>query len=432
MSSEHEKCHGTDSCLRPYNSGMLDEQAVTTAEAPAPLYRSPLFFGPDGLRAGWGILMFLLLLGGVFLLVTVGTNVAHLLHPQPRYFANHLFTPVAQIVASLFSLVCIVASAVLLAGRGEFRAGKSALTLLLLLFALLQCGAEIRHVQIASQNQSAAQNENKTSPPSSQPAPTGTIQELSTIGFEALSFAVILLVSWIMSRIEDRNFGQYGLGGNARRWPQLAHGLVCGFAFLSLLILGLWLGHWITFNGILLHSPGAVLGNGILWLLAFTCVGFFEEFTFRGYLQYTLARGIGFGAIGFFLAAALFNFGFGFAHHSNPGESPVGLWTAGLIGFVFCISLWYTRSLWWAIGFHATWDWGESYFYGTADSGGVSQGRLFDTHPHGSTLMSGGATGPEGSVMCIGIIALLAIYIWLTLRNERAKSTNQALINPVD
>jgi membrane protease YdiL (CAAX protease family) len=207
--------------------------------------------------------------------------------------------------------------------------------------------------------------------------------------------------------------------------------LVSGFAALSLLVLGLYLGHWITFGGTLLHTPGAIFKNGLLWLIAFIMVGFFEEFFFRGYMQYTLARGIGFGAIGFFIAAAVFNFGFGFAHGSNPGESPIGLWTAGLIGFVFCISLWYTRSLWWAVGFHATWDWGESYFYGTADSGGVSQGRLFNTHPQGKLLLSGGATGPEGSALCLFIILLIALFVWLTLRKERDKATNQALINPL-
>ncbi|MGC1781314.1 MAG: CPBP family intramembrane glutamic endopeptidase [Acidobacteriaceae bacterium] len=241
---------------------------------------------------------------------------------------------------------------------------------------------------------------------------------------------VILFAAWVMSRIEKRPLGEYGLGGNSRRWPQFAQGFFWGFALISLLILFLYLGHYIVLQGFLLHGF-RILKYGVAWLVFFMIVGLFEEFLFRGYIQYTLARGIGFGAIGFWISAALWNFGFGYVHGHNPGESPIGVFLAGFIGFIFCLSLWYTRSLWWAIGFHATWDWGESYFYGTADSGTLAKGHLIGSHPQGSLLMSGGATGPEGSVFAIFVCLLVALVIWLTLRRERGKSTNQALVNPV-
>jgi membrane protease YdiL (CAAX protease family) len=252
----------------------------------------------------------------------------------------------------------------------------------------------------------------------------------SAIPQEGSFLLVILFAAWIMSRIEKRPFGEYGLGGNSRRWPQFAQGLCWGFALISLLILFLYLGHYIVLQGFLLHGA-AVLKYAVVWLFFFMIVGLFEEFFFRGYIQYTLARGIGYGAIGFWISAALWNFGFGFAHSSNPGESPIGVFLAGFIGLIFCLSLWYTRSLWWAIGFHATWDWGESYFYGTADSGTLAKGHLIGSHPQGGLLMSGGATGPEGSVFAIFVCLLVALAIWLTLRRERAKSTNQALVNPL-
>jgi membrane protease YdiL (CAAX protease family) len=402
-------------------------------EASAP-HRDKLFFGPDGLRAGWGILLFLLLLGIVFMIVDAATQLQHIAHPAAEYLKSPFFTPKVQLAEALLYIFAVIASAILLGRSGIFSSGKAALTLLLLVISLALISNSIIHIIHLQHERAAVQgkSDTKQATPAATPASTSTKQELSAAGAEAFTFAIILLATFIMSRVEHRPFGQYGLGGNSRRWPQFAKGLVAGFAFLSLLILGLYLGHWIVFNGFLLHNAGAVLSNGILWLVAFLMVGFFEEFTFRGYVQYTLSRGIGFGAIGFFISAALFNFSFGFAHSSNPGESPIGLFLAGAIGFIFCISLWYTRSLWWAIGFHATWDWGESFFYGTADSGGVSQGRLLDTHPQGNYLLSGGATGPEGSALAIGILLLLAIWVWFSLRNERNKSTNQALINPID
>ncbi|MGB7191781.1 MAG: CPBP family intramembrane glutamic endopeptidase [Acidobacteriaceae bacterium] len=128
----------------------------------------------------------------------------------------------------------------------------------------------------------------------------------------------------------------------------------------------------------------------------------------RGYLQFTMTRGVG-----FWWGALVFSLLFGLGHTVNAGESPIGLFSAGAFGLVCCVSLWYTGSLWWAVGFHAAWDWGESYFYGTADSGLVSQGHLFGEHPLGKILWSGGKTGPEGSLLIVPLLAIIAILMWL-------------------
>jgi hypothetical protein len=102
-------------------------------------------------------------------------------------------------------------------------------------------------------------------------------------------------------------------------------------------------------------------------------------------------------------------------HTQNAGESPVGLFAAGLIAMVFCLSLWRTGSLWWAIGFHTAWDWAQSYFYGVADSGSIAEGHLFATHPVGRPIFSGGTTGPEGSILIFPVVTLAIIIIFLTL-----------------
>ena len=106
--------------------------------------------------------------------------------------------------------------------------------------------------------------------------------------------------------------------------------------------------------------------------------GIAEESLLRGYLQYTLTRGIG-----FWWGALLMSILFGVLHGHNQGESPVGLFSAGAVGLVFCISLWYTGSLWWAIGFHMAWDWAQSFFYGTSDSGMVAQGHFLQRASRG-------------------------------------------------
>jgi membrane protease YdiL (CAAX protease family) len=65
---------------------------------------------------------------------------------------------------------------------------------------------------------------------------------------------------------------------------------------------------------------------------------------------------------GFWQAAWLTSTLFGFGHTGNKGENWIGIFAAAFIGFVFCVSIWLTGSAWWAIGAHAAWDWAETYF----------------------------------------------------------------------
>jgi hypothetical protein len=102
---------------------------------------------------------------------------------------------------------------------------------------------------------------------------------------------------------------------------------------------------------------------------------------------------------------------FGFIHTGNHGENWIGIFAAATIGFVFCVSIRLTGSAWWAIGCHASWDWAETYFYGTADSGLVAQGHYLTTSPNGAALWSGGTNGPEGSILVLPIILLLLLAL---------------------
>ena len=207
----------------------------------------------------------------------------------------------------------------------------------------------------------------------------------------------------IMALIERRPLLAYGYQGTAKAVRFLS-GLVWGFVALSVLVLVLWKAGLLAFDGRLLHG-GDILKYALGWGLLFLMVAVFEESTLRGYLQFTLTRGIG-----FWWGALLLSFLFGFSHGTNPGETPVGLFAAAAaVGLIFCLSLWYTGSLWWAVGFHASWDWAESYFYGTSDSGLVAQGHLFGEHPTGPRCGAAGPTGPEGSLLVLVLLAIMAL-----------------------
>jgi membrane protease YdiL (CAAX protease family) len=100
---------------------------------------------------------------------------------------------------------------------------------------------------------------------------------------------------------------------------------------------------------------------------------------------------------------------FGYGHHGNSGEDWIGLFNVGLFGLMACFLVRRTGNLWMPIGLHLAFDWGETYFYGVADSGQKLPGHLLEPSSSGPGWLSGGTVGPEGSVLC----TLLIIAVWL-------------------
>lgn len=222
-----------------------------------------------------------------------------------------------------------------------------------------------------------------------------------------------------MARLERRRFGVFGLGG-VSPFLDCVKGLAAGLCLLSLLVGTLRASHLLVFDGVQRTGFQAVVA-GAQWLFVFLVVGVTEEYIFRGYLQYTLARGLLLKShphgyrIGFWIAAVLWSAMFLLSHVGNGGESAIGLLGVFLNGLVGCYALWRTGSLWWAIGAHASWDWAQSFLFGASNSGLAMSGRLLATHPIGSPLLSGGATGPEGSILGFGIFFLNLAIIRFTL-----------------
>lgn len=222
-------------------------------------------------------------------------------------------------------------------------------------------------------------------------------------------FAVFLMASWIMSRIERRTLGDYGLPPPRAFGKRFWQGAVIGFAAMSLLLGSLRFARVFSFGSLALHGA-AIAKFGALWLLAFLLVGFSEEFSARGYALFTLTTGIG-----FWPAAILLSIAFGALHLGNGGESWVGALGAGSAGFLFCLILRRTGDLWMAIGFHMAWDWAETFFYGVPDSGLTAPGHMLNPTFHGSRILTGGSVGPEGSILCFVVLVLCWIFFhfWL-------------------
>lgn len=229
--------------------------------------------------------------------------------------------------------------------------------------------------------------------------------ELDTSGLWPMmleEFGVLLaalLPALLLARVEKRRWGVYGLPRQQAFGKLFWIGGVWGLAAITALLVALY-GLRVFEVGHLAIHGSRIWKFAAFWAVFFLLVGFFEEFLLRGYTQFTLTR-----AIGFWPSAILLSCTFGLIHLQNAGEQWPGLLAAAVIGFFFCLTLRRTGTLWFAVGFHAAWDWGETFVYSVPDSGTLFPGHLLKSSFHGPTWITGGMVGPEGSVLCFVVIA---------------------------
>jgi uncharacterized protein len=232
---------------------------------------------------------------------------------------------------------------------------------------------------------------------------------------EIILFLVLLFLAWIMSRIERRKVGVYGLPLQRSAFSAFIRGyFLWGFLPLTVLLLALRAMHAFYFGE--LNALGAkILGWGLLWFVVFLFVGLFEEYSFRGYFLYTLGDGIG-----FWPAAIIQAILFARVHMGNGGETRIGIIATAFFALFAAATLWRTGNLWLAVGAHAGWDWGQSFFFGVNDSGFQAPGHLFNPRvAQGPDWLTGGTVGPEGSVVTLILWALMTVVFLLLYRKRR-------------
>lgn len=219
--------------------------------------------------------------------------------------------------------------------------------------------------------------------------------------FAVLGAAAIPAV--ILAMVERRAWGAYGLPLRQAFGKLFWSGVIWGFASVTALLGMLYGVRAFQFGHLAIHGA-RMLRFAAFWAVFFLLVGFFEELLMRGYTQFTLTRIAGFWRPAIFLSCM-----FGLIHSQNAGEQWPGLLAAAWIGMFFCLTLWRTGTLWFAVGFHAAWDWGETFVYSVPDSGNLFPGHLLKSSFHGPAWLTGGMVGPEGSVLCFVVIAITGV-----------------------
>jgi hypothetical protein len=247
-------------------------------------------------------------------------------------------------------------------------------------------------------------------------APGGTITPRVLATQEGLAALCAIAAALILGRLERRRFADYGMPLTQAFGKNFWLGAIWGIATISALMLAIGILGGYSFGTVDLPSADLVR-YALEWAATFFLVGVYEEFFFRGYLQFTLTSGIR-----FWPAALLLSFAFGAVHLRNPGEGPIGVLSVFVTGMFLCLTLRRTGTLWFAIGFHAAYDFGETYLYSVPDSGIVMPGHLLASSFHGPAWLTGGTVGPEGSAFDFVIFAILFIVFDRVYRSRRLSS----------
>lgn len=230
---------------------------------------------------------------------------------------------------------------------------------------------------------------------------------------DAFFVCILAVAAWVMSKIEGRKIGQYGLPLKRGLMQNLWLGLWIGFLASSATVLIICLLHGLQIASPTIHGT-TILTSAAAWGGAFLLAALAEEFLFRGYAQFTLTTGIGFWPAAVALSAL-----FGFAHLSNKGENILGALSVVSFGLLLCLFLRRTGTLWCAVGFHLGYDWSQTFFYGVPNSGFAPPHNLFKVTLNGPRWLTGGTVGPEASVICPLVLAVAAVLFSLKYREAR-------------
>lgn len=224
---------------------------------------------------------------------------------------------------------------------------------------------------------------------------------LSTIGAVAALYAFKKYLSWYVEDSESLSFrGKMRMMGIG--WT------VAAVNFLAIIVCLFLCGYYrivtVEFD----------VASQLSWLSLFLLVGVVEEVVFRGIL-FRLITDKWNITVGLTTSSLLF----GLAHLGNPGAT---LWAALAItlasGWLFGMAYAYHQTIWVPIGMHWAWNYLEGGVFGCAVSGTpLDYLPLITPRISGPDILTGGAFGPEASIICVALgIVLSTVYTVLYIK----------------
>jgi membrane protease YdiL (CAAX protease family) len=237
---------------------------------------------------------------------------------------------------------------------------------------------------------------------------------------EAVSLLAALAALFVLSRLERRSFAAYGVPLGRGVGRRFGEGALWGIAANTATVLAIAVAGGYSVSGLALHG-GALVESAVLWGIAFLLIGISEEILFRSVPLFTLTRGLG-----FWPAALLLSAFFGALHYyTKPMETWMDGVSVGLIGLFLCLSVRRTGDIWFAVGFHFTWNFVSMAVFGSPNTGNHGQplpGHLLAGTFHGPAWRTGGPMGAEASAFVFPVLALAFGLLILRFRNGKTEN----------
>jgi len=231
----------------------------------------------------------------------------------------------------------------------------------------------------------------------------------------------VVAAAWAGESVVRQRFGASGLV-DPRAAPRFGLGFLGGMGAISVSVGAAWALGFESFTGTT-HAPGTLLRSGLALFAVLGPASAAEEIALRGFVLQQLARAIG-GWVrprlsgsadperaalrtGRWAAVGITSAVFGLAHRGNPNISDLAVVNIVLVGLWFGAVTLRTGSLWMPMGLHAGWNWFQGFFWGEPVSGLFAGASLLRRGPHAGGILSGGAFGPEASVVTAFVLVLL-------------------------
>ncbi len=238
----------------------------------------------------------------------------------------------------------------------------------------------------------------------------------SNFGFIVQSLLLLapsVLMGWLCNRALE-NLPWRALGWTFHhRWARdLVIGLLLGAAFIATATIIAVSAGGLRFT----LAPAAMwpaVGRTLLFSsIIFLCGAAAEESVFRGYALQTLMR-----SWPLWLALLPTSVPFALVHLLNPNVSR-GFTMANtvLAGVWLAVAYSRTRSLWFPLGLHLSWNWTMGALLGIPVSGitRITPETLLHSTDAGPAWLTGGSYGLEGGAACTLALVLAILFIWRT------------------
>jgi membrane protease YdiL (CAAX protease family) len=238
------------------------------------------------------------------------------------------------------------------------------------------------------------------------------LMALLLVSFIAWMLAV---AAWI-AFVERRNAGTIGLT-KAGAAAGCSGGLVAGLVMVSAVVACIWLAGAYELNALFpaFQSSGALVAIAGLFI-AFLVQASIEEIIFRGWLTSVITRRRNV-IVAVLLSSLLFTL-----LHFSRGQP--WLVTGNVLLFALFASAWSISSnnIWGVMGWHAGWNWILATGFDVPVTGldaGVPA-LTVSLAPAGSDFLTGGARGPEGSILCtLFLVCGIIFFVWRIARKRR-------------